>query len=149
MPDLLARAPIALGLPPLDLLTYQIHMPSTSNGLGDGTNSGVAIGGATVGVGSCLALACAGRSASTAARAAAAMQARWRGVAGYERTCPFYHGSVKEVTISRPARVKWVASRTSPPFSGSWRSFDVPSRADGRLGRRIDCPGRRRWRRCR
>src|SRR3954447_608222 len=112
MPDFLARAPIALGLPPLDLLTYQIHMPSTSNGLGDGTNCGVAIAGATVGGGSCLAPACAGRSASTAARAAAAMQERWRRVAGYERTCHFYHGSVKAVTIWCQARVKWVASRT-------------------------------------
>src|SRR3954463_322697 len=45
MPDLWARAAIALGLPPLDLPAYQIHMPSPSKGLGVGTNWGAAIGG--------------------------------------------------------------------------------------------------------
>src|SRR3954467_9785444 len=113
MPARSALAAIALGLPPLDLLAYQIHMPSPSKGLGAGTNWGVAIGGEMVTGGTGLACAAAGRSASAAARAAAS-EARWRRGAGYERTCHFYHGSVKPVTISRPPGVKWVGTRTSP-----------------------------------
>src|SRR3954471_13600451 len=67
MPARCALAAIALGLPPLDLLAYQIHIPSPSKGLGEGTNWGVAIGGATV-----TGCACAGpavRASATRPRA--------------------------------------------------------------------------------
>src|SRR3954452_16789205 len=70
MPARCALAAIAPGLPPLDLLAYQIHMPSPSKGLGEGTNWGVAIGGETVMGGSGLAWPPpAVRSRATTARA--------------------------------------------------------------------------------
>src|SRR3954463_5272315 len=64
MPDLWARAAIALGLPPLDLPAYQIHMPSPSRGLGVGANWGVAIGGTTVTGGRGAPCACPATSSS-------------------------------------------------------------------------------------
>src|SRR3954468_20266682 len=53
MPDLTARFAIAVGLPPLDMLAYQIHMPSPSNGepCGVVAGSGVLMGGGMLGVG--------------------------------------------------------------------------------------------------
>src|SRR3954464_11486991 len=69
MPALAARFAIALGLPPLDLLAYQIHMPSPSKGLGAGTNWGVANGGETG-----AAFACAGAAVRTSSATARAMR---------------------------------------------------------------------------
>ena len=58
MPAAFALAAIAEGVPPLERLVYQIHMPSPSNGLPCGAaGSGALIGGGTTGAGSCLAVA--------------------------------------------------------------------------------------------
>jgi hypothetical protein len=115
MPDLFARLAIALVLPPLDWLAYQIHMPSPSKADGEGAYCVSAIGGAMVGAGGCLAAACAGRGTSAAARAAANVVRRRR-VTENGRTLHFYHGFVNEVPILWRAGVKWGASSPSPPF---------------------------------
>src|SRR3954471_21552867 len=74
MPDLTARFAIAVGLPPLDWLAYQIHMPSPSNGepCGVVAGSGVLMGGGMLGVGSRAAPA----GAAAAVRAMAVATAR-------------------------------------------------------------------------
>src|SRR3954467_13654459 len=72
MPALAARAAIASGLPPLDLLVYQIHMPLPSNGEPSGGASGWGglVGGGVVGVGGSRA-AWAGAATASAIRARA------------------------------------------------------------------------------
>src|SRR3954451_15643914 len=74
MPEAAALPAIASGLPPLDLLAYQIHMPSPSNGEPGGVvaGSGALIGAGTIGGGSCLAAAGAGRISAAATAAGSA-----------------------------------------------------------------------------
>src|SRR4051794_6321851 len=89
MPDLAARFAIASGLPPLDLLVYQIHMPLPSNGEPAGvvSGSGVLIGAGIVGVGSSRA-AYAGVAAASAERASAAARTAPRRRAGFAAPAP-------------------------------------------------------------
>jgi hypothetical protein len=65
MPDACARLAIEAAVPPLDWLTYQIHIPSPSNAEGLGAGCGFVRGGGTVGA-FFLASALAGRQASKA-----------------------------------------------------------------------------------
>src|SRR3954464_1911804 len=107
MPDLAARLAMASGLPPLDLLVYQIHMPLPSNGEPAGvvSGSGVLIGAGIVGVGSSRAAyrgvaaagpggAGGGVAAASPARASAAARTAPRRRAGFAapatpgRPCP-------------------------------------------------------------
>src|SRR4051794_39926100 len=80
MPDLAARPAIESGLPPLDLLVYQIHIPLPSNGEPSGvvSGSGVLIGAGIVGVGSSRAAWAGAATASSASRATARMVPRRR-----------------------------------------------------------------------
>src|SRR4051812_6784390 len=107
MPDLAARFAIASGLPPLDLLVYQIHMPLPSNGEPAGvvSGSGVLIGAGIVGVGSSRAAYAGGAGsvatarASVAARKAPPRRTRFAAPASPGRACP---GFAAPATPGRP-----------------------------------------------
>src|SRR4051794_27739632 len=88
MPDLAARLAMASGLPPLDLLVYQIHMPPPSNGEPAGvvSGSGGLIEAGIVGVGSSRA-AWAGAAAASAARAATTAATRRSGFGARPAAC--------------------------------------------------------------
>src|SRR4051794_21161021 len=74
MPDAAARFAIEATLPPLDLLTYQIHIPSPSNGepCGVVAGSGSLIGAGIVGGGRGFAALAAWAGAATARTSTAA-----------------------------------------------------------------------------
>src|SRR3954454_6537454 len=118
MPEAAARLAIALGLPPLDLLAYQIHMPSPSNGEPGGVaaGSGALIGAGTIGGGSCLALAAAGRIDAAATAAGSAKRRTLRFLAPLTRATSNTVG-VPNGAVRPTLGLNGGANLAAPPFS--------------------------------